>query len=250
MKRVIGIAAVVLLLALGGAVYWLLSSLDAIVAREIERVGSETLGTDVSVGSVDIDLREGRGTIRRLRVANPDGFSSKTALSLDEISVRIDLASVTGSPIVLPEVSVGAPAARLEANESGQLNLDVLRRNASAGATAGSAEPGGAEGSPVPVRLRIGRLVFSEGRIEGDASSLGGREVQAPLPTVRLSDVEGTPAEVGKTVASAILRKATEAVAREGVRRAVEKEIDERLGGEVGEAAKGLLRRLQERGDE
>ena len=41
----------------------------------IERYGTDVCGTKVTVGSVDISLKSGRGTIHDLRVANPDGFS-------------------------------------------------------------------------------------------------------------------------------------------------------------------------------
>ena len=62
-------AAVVVIAAV--AAYLLLTSLDAIVERAIERYGSEITGTAVRVSSVDISLTSGRGTVRGLTVANP-----------------------------------------------------------------------------------------------------------------------------------------------------------------------------------
>ena len=73
--RIAIIAGAGLLFLAAVAVYLLLSNLDSLVERGIEKFGSEAAGTKVSVDRVAIDLRQGRGSILGLTVANPPGFS-------------------------------------------------------------------------------------------------------------------------------------------------------------------------------
>ena len=123
-------AGVVVVIAFGAAVYFLLTSLDGIVERAIERYGSEITGTAVRVASVDISLSSGRGTVRGLTVANPEGFSSGSAFRLEEITLQLDVGTVTSSPIVLDEIAIRAPAALFEVNKAGAANVDEIRKNA------------------------------------------------------------------------------------------------------------------------
>ena len=78
MKKILIGVFVALLLGAGAALWFLSSRLDSLVAGLIEQYGSQIVGTPVRVGSVAIDLRAGRGTIRGLRVANPEGYSGAT----------------------------------------------------------------------------------------------------------------------------------------------------------------------------
>ena len=79
--------------AVAGGVFFLSRNLDHIVAEQIEVRGGAALGTAVRVGSVELDLREGRGRLRDLRVANPPGFSGGDVLSLGSVSLAIDAQS-------------------------------------------------------------------------------------------------------------------------------------------------------------
>ena len=46
----------------------------------------------------------GEGTIRGLKVANPAGFSDGTAFELEQFTVAIELASISGEPIIISQV--------------------------------------------------------------------------------------------------------------------------------------------------
>ena len=253
-KALIGllVSGVVLI---GGAVVWLSSSLDGLVADAIERYGSEALGAQVSVGSVELDLVAGRGTIRRLRVANPQGFSAGEAVAFDELTVQVDPASVTGSPIVLPQIRLIAPQIRLEVQADGTSNIDALRRNAQAYAPSegGSAgEPsavGEGDTSGDVVRLRIASIQMEAGGIAADLRAVGDEEREVPLPAFQLTDVGGArgaaPADLAKEIATSITAQVARRVARARLQKAVEDEIDERLAGRPeGEMVKDALRSL------
>jgi hypothetical protein len=109
MKKLLIIAAVVLLVVIVGVGVYLYNSIDTIVKAAIEKYGSEITGTKVSVGSVDISLKTGRGTIRDVEVHNPKGFSSGVVFRLGEITVDIDVASLNKDPVVVERVTILAP---------------------------------------------------------------------------------------------------------------------------------------------
>src|SRR5262245_37842771 len=98
MKRIVLSALVLGLAALIAAGAYLLWSLDARVARAIEAQGAELFGTRVRVDAVEIELAAGRGTIRNVRVANPDGYSDADAITLSEIVLAIDARSLGEQP--------------------------------------------------------------------------------------------------------------------------------------------------------
>ena len=75
MKKIALGALLVLLLIIGGSVYFLLSNLDGLVKTAIETYGSEATKTAVSVSSVKIVLQDGSGSIQGLTVGNPKGFA-------------------------------------------------------------------------------------------------------------------------------------------------------------------------------
>jgi hypothetical protein len=84
-----------------GLFVYLYNSIDSIVKNGIERYGTDVCGTKVSVGSVDISLKSGTGTIHDLRVANPDGFSHDSAVVLGGATLVLDIGSLNRDPLVI-----------------------------------------------------------------------------------------------------------------------------------------------------
>jgi hypothetical protein len=237
MRRVLlgGAALALVLAAVVG--FWLLRSLDARVARTLERVGSELLGSEVTVGAVDVELRAGRATVRDLEVANPrgegTGFSDRPALSAGEISVTLDAASLTASPIVLTEVSVRELFVNLEVTEGG-LNALTLSRNVD---RARPEQADAAAEEPEPRRFRIGALRFEEGTLRVDASAVGREVREIPLEGFTLRALGGpeggTPGVLGRQVLGSFLNAVLSKAANDRVSELLEEQLDqvkERLG--------------------
>jgi hypothetical protein len=246
-KRVAIGVGIALVVGIAVAVWLLLSRLDSLVARVIEAQGSRIAGSAVRVGSVHIDLREGRGTIRGLRVANPPGFSSGDAFELGEIALDIDTRSLGGRPIAIDELRVEEPVAHFEVDAKGRSNFEVLRQHAESASAGEAAAPGPAEpASGESTRLRIGRFALEGGRVRADVSALDPKRepIEAPLPPIRLRDVGGprgaTPGEIGKTLLTAFTGSVVRTVAGSQLGSLLERQI----GGEAGKAASGLLKHL------
>jgi hypothetical protein len=244
-RRPILVAAVLGALLVLGAVLLLYTSLDSIVREAIERYGSELTGTRVRVSSVDISPRSGQGTLRGLRVANPEGFGGGDAFRLGEITVRIDVGTLTGDPIVVEEVKIEGPVVNYQLDPKGRSNVSVIQSHvegysSGSGGSEGAGEPG------APKRLRIRRFSFENGTVELDAEALGVDKRSTNLPSLKLSDLGGRsgapPDVIGKQVLVAFGRRVTKSVAASGL----ERTIDEKLGGKAAEAAKGILRSIMD----
>ncbi len=241
MKKLL-IAAIGIIVLIVAAVFLLFSNLDKLVAKGIEKYGSEATGTRVSVSGVDISLGEGRGSIKGLRVASPEGFKARTALSLDDIVVAIDIKSVREDLIVIKEIRIKAPVVNAEITKTGASNIEELRKRVDASAGTRGGERG--DSGKASTKLRVERFVFEEGRIEVDASAFGLEKQTMVLPEIRLNDIGGaggaTPEEIAKTILTALAKKTTSEIA--GSR--LDSLVKEKLGGSTIDKAKGALEKI------
>jgi hypothetical protein len=239
MKKLLIIAAVLLLVVIVGVGVFLYNSIDAIVKSGIEKYGSEITGTKVSVGSVDISLKSGRGTIRNVEVHNPKGFSSAAVFRLSEITVDLDVASLNKDPIVVDKVTILAPEVHAEVAANGQTNLGVVRDHVDAfqaGSGASRKQDAGYE-----KKFRIATLAVEAGQVDADAAAVGGGAFEEKIPPVRMKDVGGaqgsSPDAIGKEVTHALLGAAMNVVEKELRNRAVDK-----LEGKVKEKLETILK--------
>jgi hypothetical protein len=240
----------VLLILLAVFLFLVHASIDSRVQAALETHGSRLAGARVVVGDVDISPQSGEGRLRDLRIENPPGFSRADAIRFGEVTLRIDVSTLLQDPLVIDEVRIDAPYANVELKPPGRSNIDVIRANleralpkggkrAQAGAEAAPASP-----SPVR-RILIRKFSFEDGSVAADARAVGGKQYDATLPAVRLSNVGGPQGAPGDEVGQTVLAAFTRAVARSAARQGLGKLLDDELGG-AGEAAKGLLDRLVE----
>ena len=241
-KVIVGVVAIVVI-AIAFAVFYLLSNLNSLVAGAIEKHGSDVTDTSVGVSGVDISLREGRGSIKGLTVASPEGFEAKNAFSLGDITIDIDFKSVREDPVVIDEIRIRAPVINAEITKTGASNIDELRKRVQA-YTAGASGSGGGDSGGETKNVRIKRFVFEQGRVEVDASALGVEKQTITLPEIRLSDVGGAsgaaPDEIAKVILTTVANKVLSEIANSEVNRL----IKDQLGDSVSDETKGLLEKI------
>jgi len=257
MRRFVLIVAVLVAVAAGAAFWFLRYSLDGRVERAIEERGSAMTLSPVRVDGLHLDLRGGRGTIRGVTVANPDGFPPGTAVSLGGIEIAIEPASLRTSPLVVREIRVGEPRVTVVLTPDGKMNVDALRRNlgdypdreeaAERRAAEAKGEPPARREAPGTepegeTRMRVGELTIAEGVITLDASALGRDPEELKLGSVELRDIGGdrgvTAEQLGRRVADALIARTARAVAGAEVKRALREK-----GGEIGEKLGELLQK-------
>lgn len=219
MKKVLIIFVAVVVLIVAGVVY-MLSNIDSLVAKAIEKHGSEVTQTSVSVSGVELSLSEGRGSIKGLSVESPDGFDVREAFSLGNITLDIDIQSLRGEPIIIDEIRVSAPVVNVEVKETGASNIDELRKNVEA--SVGGNSSGGSDSEGKDKKIRIRHFVFEEGSIEVDASAMGLEKRTVTLSEIRLDDIGGadgaTPDEITKIILGEVTKKVASEISSSGVK--------------------------------
>jgi len=214
MKKVILGLVLIIVFAIAGGVYYVLTNLDSLIESAIEKHGSEASRTAVLVDSVKIDLSNGAGAISGLTIANPEGFDLPYAFSLGEIRTGIDLQSLKEEPYIIDEITVLAPQVFVEINEDTRTNLNELKKNLVAGSSTSSStkskdQSTSESGSNEP-RLIIRRVTFADGSIQAKVAALQNKEYQLKLPGLDMTDLGGSKGATGAELASEILQRLTD----------------------------------------
>lgn len=214
-----------ILVVTGGAVFYVLSSLDSIVKSAVERYGSEATQATVRLGDVEISPTTGQGALRGFLVGNPDGFNSPSALKVAGIRIDLDESTLTEPTVVINEIVVDKPVVTYEIGAQGT-NIEAIHRNvnAYAGAQKQQRTTGGTAGGGAPSKegddlsLVIRRLRITNGTVKVSAGGIAGGNLSATLPTIQLTDVGKdtggvTPAEMIELVFNAMRWRITASVA-------------------------------------
>ena len=151
------ISVVFLLLLAGGGLFFYL---DSIVKSGIEVVGSNLLGTAVTVDSVSLSPLSGQGSISGLRVENPEGFESQYAFELDSVLVSIDVNSVFTDAAEIESIVIMQPVITYETKIASD-NIRTLLDNLDEG-DAPSSDPETEDDSAQQIIIREFRTVGSQ----------------------------------------------------------------------------------------
>lgn len=237
MRKVLIGAGVLVTLIVGTAVF-LFSSLDTIVKKVIEDVGTQVAGVKVSVDGVKISLAEGKGSISGLTIANPPGFSSGPAIRLGEIALALDTGSLAKNPVVVKDITVASPFVAYEMAAGGS-NLDAIQKNVKSFAAkqgaGGKAEPAKPAGKDEEKKLVIERLAITGGQVKLAAGGIPGAEGTAKLGDIVLTNIGkesggASSAQVAQKVMDSLVGGALKSAASFG-----------NLLGNVGDKAKALV---------
>lgn len=200
LKKILIGFGLVIVLAVGG-VFFLISNLDGIVRTAIENYGSQAVGSQVSVGGVDIRLREGAVTISDFSIANPEGFSDNNLLSFSELSVALDLSNISQESVGIVQISSTDPFVSYE-RANGTSNLDVISQRLSGDASE-EPEAAGAESEM--------QLVIDDVRIRNIQASVSDsrlpRAVNISLGDIELQGLSGTPAEISRQILRPVMNQ-------------------------------------------
>jgi len=229
MKKVIAILSVLLLLAGAGVWYFVTYRMDAMIEERIETTGTQSLGTRVSVGTVKTSIKDGSLTISDVTVANPPGFKNKNAFSLKGIEAAIDYSSLDIKRMVIesPEIVIE--------EMGGETNFSrMMAELDQSGPAPASAAPGREE--PV-ITIRNFRMNASRAAFESESLD---RYSNIEIDAVQLNDLTGTPTELSKVIAAAILKEVTSEAATELLKAQAKKQLD-KVESKVSSKLKDLL---------
>ncbi|MBU3002388.1 hypothetical protein [Paraglaciecola arctica] len=238
MKKGLGIFTLVILLIVG-AVWYFLNGAGDFIRAQIEQQGSQYLGTEVSVGKVDLALTEGKMTLSALAIDNPKDFSNQNAFSVD--SITLDLGESIKEPYVVQNISINAPQVLYEVDSEGQGNLVVIKNNLVANLPKTNNPTTESQGvNPLlivenvtvsNVQLKLNFEAFSTGDLD-----IKTKAYEVTLPTFNAGAIgqpNGMPADqVGAAVVNAMLDNviaAAKAQAKKRLAEEAKKKVNEEL---------------------
>jgi len=209
-----------LIVVIAIVLFFVVSSLDSIIKAAVEKYGSEVTQVEVRLNKAKVSITSGEGILRGLTVGNPKGFKTDQAFSLGEISVTLDVGTVTQNPIVIKEIVISAPEVTYELRSGGS-NIDVIQRNVNsyAGAGKGKAKEKAAskDSDKEGRKLIIQNLYVKKGKVNVSATMLKGKVLSAVLPDIHLRDIGkqkggADPSEVVEKLVRAISQSTKKAV--------------------------------------
>lgn len=208
MKK-LGIALVVLIAILSGALFWLRGNVDVLLRDALVRYGSEMTQAQTGVGRVKIDATNGKGVISDLNIGNPTGFKTSHAFKVKEISVVIDPASLAGDVVTVKKIAILAPDIVYEKGEV-MTNFDAIQKNI-------TDYLGPSDEKPSEKKLIVDELTIRSIKAQASAPFMGGKTMSIKLQDLVLHNLgkeKGgiTPGELGQIVASALKKQLTGAV--------------------------------------
>ncbi len=224
MKKILLAIVVAGLLAVGGGAWWLYSKRDSLIADAIRTYGPEILGVSVKLGSIKTDFANQSAALHGLVIGNPPGFQSSRALSLGEVSLKLDLGSLTKDVILIREISVIKPDITYE-HKSGGSNLDVIQRNAEKNVAEKSAALGiskddkkDAKDKGPGKKFIIEHVYIKDAKANVTAELLKGKTLSVPVADLHLTDIGkktngATAGEAVKQIVSAVTASVTKAAA-------------------------------------
>lgn len=227
----IGIVLVVLLVAaLAASMWWVSSHLDDILVRLIREVGSEAAGVAVTVDDAELSLREGRGSIRGLTIANPSGYESEHAIRFEQIDLALEMGSLGTEVLVIDSIDV-LGATVFHETIAGRNNLRTIMDHAeSAGESSGAG--GGQDVAIRTLTLSGSEITMIDDRIGANAS------LDVPeIVLTGLGNAEGgaTPEDVARQILDSLIAEVMDRSQDAAVESLEDRALDElrnRLGGE------------------
>ena len=241
-SKIILIVAGVVLLAVAGGVFYVMTNLDSIVKAAIEKYGSEAAKTAVRVSSVAIHLTAGEGEINGLTVANPHGFSSPHVFSLGKIKIKIDVHSVTKSPIIIDELHIASPQIEYELNQELASNILVLKKNIQASAVSSKKQAVEEKTAGKEIKIVIKKLVMDSGTIEARTGLYLNKPQSVTLKHFEMTNIGGrdgaSPSKIAEDILTALVEQVGVDVAQAGLEKYG---VDKKVNKEVDRAVNRLL---------
>lgn len=197
-------------------------SIDGIVKSNIESTTSEMLDTSVDVDNVAISILDGSGTIDGFTIHNPEGFTDKPAVKLQQIKMQLDLYSLLSDTVVVKEIHIQKPELFFE-QKGVSNNLNAL-----------TDKLGGDTSSEV--NLVVDRLLVENGSVTLTADI--GKEEKTLVAEFSQIEIEGIGRDGNNTMEQAmqqmlepILQKAVQQAIKEGLLDAAKEKLKDLING-------------------
>lgn len=183
-------------------------TIDSIVKSNIEQIGSEMTGTQVTVESVSISPFSGTGTIHGFHVANPEGYGRDHAIEIDDLSIELELMSLFSDEVIVNEISITGPAVYVEQKLPENNIREIMNHVNSVSA-----------GETSDARLIIEYFLLENGTADLYTEVGGERSAQVDISKIELRDLGRTD---GQEAAEDVIKQIAGQVAEESLQAAIQ----------------------------
>ncbi len=111
------------------ALYISFPSLENIAKQLVHEYGSKIIGTSVSIKGLNFKPTSGYASVTDFEIENPKGYKSKNLFYLKELSVQIDLSTITDELIIVDNVKINNPQITYEMLSLKQNNISDILNN-------------------------------------------------------------------------------------------------------------------------
>ncbi|MCJ2163122.1 MULTISPECIES: hypothetical protein [unclassified Pseudodesulfovibrio] len=206
MKKYILIGAGALVVALVSVVILIILNLGDLIKTAVEEFGPPITQTEVKLGSADISILTGSGSLSQFYLGNPKGFSMPSAVECETIRVKVVTDSLTSDKIIIEEIFVDSPVISYEQQGKTDNFKTIVNNINKAVAGEKKAEQPAAEEKTSETgaekKIQINNFIIRNGKINLGGSLLnvfGDNAVGIDLPDIHLKDIgkdkETSPAE-------------------------------------------------------
>jgi hypothetical protein len=205
--------------------YLCLPSMEGMVRRMVQKYGSELTGTTVDFKHLKLKPTSGEGSVRNISIGNPQNYQSKNLFTLDDLSVKVDISSLTDDTIVIEQIRIDRPVLTYEMLSLTQNNIsDVLSRvQARTKADTSSTQKAKDQSADTSKKVIVKNLTVTNGTIN-IVAGIGTlkQPIPLPLPEITMKNIGkaqggASTEETLSAVLENILTTATKAVAASGV---------------------------------
>ena len=237
MKKVLLITGAVILIL----IVVLMLSLGQIIRVGITTAGPKLAGVPITLEKVVVNPLTGMVRIKGLVIGNPEGFSTPSAVELNDFQLKIKMSSLFSKAIVIEKILIDAPQITYEKSLKSS-NLSRLQENlAPAGAKKPVPEAKTESKKGAAKKVIIDDFQLNGAKVNVTITALGGKKMTLPLPDIHMKDIGkksngASPAEVVSEVFNSITKAVGEAVSSGG--EMAGKALKD-VGGAATDAAKG-----------
>ena len=200
MKKFLLTVFVLLLLVIGGAVFYVMHNMEDIVKNAVNKYGSQVTGTEVKLGGFQFSPFDGWAKMSNLTVANPKGYAQANIVSLGDVEVKLDIKSLLNPMIVVEKVVVSKPEVTYELSNVTRNNISDLLANINKN-TASTKKAEEENKSEAGKKVAVDLLNVVDGKVSVAASVAGqGAAVGLPLPKIEMKNIGRENNAQGETI--------------------------------------------------
>lgn len=191
MKKLLSIIGIVIIVVLVLAVVLIGFQLGGVIKTGVEAAGPKFTGGPVSLDKAFVRPFSGIARLEGLVVGNPDGYKTPSAFELGEVSMKLDVKSLTSDTIVIEEILIDGPAITFEKSLK-KSNIAKLLENVQSATAPEEGDEVQTEAEteePSGKLVVIDRVLIKGSKVKLSTALLMGKAVTLPLPPVEVNDI-------------------------------------------------------------